>query len=119
MWRLAYKARGPSPRDRRGWQNVIAMSSQQALLETDLKASPGPVAITAEFHLAPAKGLSKAKMRHHLQEPDAWTLGTAVRDGLKGITYQRSAVVTDLIIAKRYADRPGDSRVSIEIWEVA
>lgn len=120
-WRLSFTASGPSPRDRRAWQNTIAMYCQQAMLESeaDLQASPGPVAVSAEFTLGPPKGLGAAKRRYHLKEPDPWTLSTAVRDGLKGIAYINSAIVTDLVISKRYADRPGDSRVSIEIWEVA
>lgn len=88
------------------------------MLEADLEASPGPVTITAEFHLGPPKGLSKAKMRHHLKEPDPWTLASSVRDGLKGIAYRSSAVVTDLTVIKRYTDLPGHSHVAIEIREV-
>lgn len=118
-WRLSFDAYGPSPRDRRAWQNIIALYAQRELLEADLEASPGPVAIKAQFFLAPPKGLKKATSRPHIKEPDPWTLASSVRDGLKGITYRSSAVVTDPTVIKRYTDLPGHSHVRIEMWEVA
>lgn len=108
------------------WREAVRAETQRTMRETGADQLAGPVRCEITFWLVRPKGHYRTGRNAHLVrdtaprypgvKPDPDKLARAVLDGLtSGHAYRDDGQVVDLIVHKRYAERPG---ADIELSEV-
>jgi Holliday junction resolvase RusA-like endonuclease len=97
----------------KGWQRTIAQSAKAAYPRTTF---PGPVSVTAVFHL-PRPKAAKGRQFHTVR-PDVDKLLRAVNDALTGVLWVDDCMVVELEGRKVYVEDDAEPGVQIVVTEV-
>lgn len=81
------------------WTQAVGWAARSAGMK--LATGDTPVHVRADFQLAKPKSV---KRQQPTVRPDLDKLSRALLDALAGIAYENDAQVTELTVAKRYAD---------------
>ncbi|OQS40560.1 RusA family crossover junction endodeoxyribonuclease [Chromobacterium haemolyticum] len=114
-------ARMYTPEKTANYESLIALAAQEAMAGNPLIAGPADVEI-AMFLPVPTSW-SKKKQAAALQgqvyptkKPDADNVIKAIFDGINGVVWVDDVQACDIVVRKRYADKPG---VEVTVREIA
>lgn len=104
-------ARAFTPAKTRRYEDMIRCEAADAMGERGPLDEPVSVVVTA--YVAPPKSLSKKRRQDALDgvtkpvtRPDLDNYAKAALDGCNAIVFRDDSLVTDLIVRKRYSERP-------------
>jgi Holliday junction resolvase RusA-like endonuclease len=104
-------ARAYTPAKTRRYEDLIRCEAAE--LMGDRAPLDEPVSVVVTAYVAPPKSLSKKKRADALDgllkpvtRPDLDNYSKAALDGCNAIIYRDDSLVTDLIVRKRYSERP-------------
>lgn len=86
------------------WRTAIATSAATAM--GDDPVLTGPVVVDAVFLLPRPKSVPR-RVQVPAVRPDLDKLARALLDGITGVVVEDDSRVVDLLVRKRYSDRPG------------
>lgn len=114
-------ARMYTPEKTANYESLIALAAQEAMAGNPLIAGPADVEIS--MFLPVPTSWSKKKQAAALQgqvyptkKPDADNVIKAIFDGINGVVWVDDVQACDIVVRKRYADKPG---VEVTVREIA
>lgn len=114
-------ARMYTPEKTANYESLIALAAQEAMDGNPLIAGPADVEIS--MFLPVPTSWSKKKQAAALQgqvyptkKPDADNVIKAIFDGINGVVWVDDVQACDIVVRKRYADKPG---VEVTVREIA
>lgn len=114
-------ARMYTPEKTASYESLIALAAQEAMAGNRLIAGPADVEIS--MFLPVPTSWSKKKQAAALQgqvyptkKPDADNVIKAIFDGINGVVWVDDVQACDIVVRKRYADKPG---VEVSVREIA
>lgn len=110
-----------TPEKTASYESLIALAAQEAMDGNPLIAGPADVEIS--MFLPVPTSWSKKKQAAALQgqvyptkKPDADNVIKAIFDGINGVVWVDDVQACDIVVRKRYADKPG---VEVTVREIA
>lgn len=110
-----------TPEKTANYESLIALAAQEAMDGNPLIAGPADVEIS--MFLPVPTSWSKKKQTAALQgqvyptkKPDADNVIKAIFDGINGVVWVDDVQACDIVVRKRYADKPG---VEVTVREIA
>ncbi|PTU70778.1 RusA family crossover junction endodeoxyribonuclease [Chromobacterium haemolyticum] len=110
-----------TPEKTANYESLIALAAQEAMAGNPLIAGPADVEIS--MFLPVPTSWSKKKQAAALQgqvyptkKPDADNVIKAIFDGINGVVWVDDVQACDIVVRKRYADKPG---VEVTVREIA
>ncbi|NHR06712.1 RusA family crossover junction endodeoxyribonuclease [Chromobacterium haemolyticum] len=110
-----------TPEKTANYESLIALAAQEAMAGNPLIAGPADVEIS--MFLPVPSSWSKKKQAAALQgqvyptkKPDADNVIKAIFDGINGVVWVDDVQACDIVVRKRYADKPG---VEVTVREIA
>lgn len=104
-------ARAYTPAKTRRYEDLIKIAAADVM--QDRAPIEGPVLLSVTAYVAAPKSLSKRAraeamdgVRKPVTRPDTDNYAKAALDGCNGILFRDDSQVTDLIVRKRYSERP-------------
>ncbi|BBH13391.1 RusA family crossover junction endodeoxyribonuclease [Chromobacterium haemolyticum] len=114
-------ARMYTPEKTANYESLIALAAQEAMDGNPLISGPADVEIS--MFLPVPTSWSKKKQAAALQgqvyptkKPDADNVIKAIFDGINGVVWVDDVQACDIVVRKRYADKPG---VEVTVREIA
>lgn len=114
-------ARMYTPEKTANYESLIALAAQEAMDGNPLIAGPADVEIS--MFLPVPTSWSKKKQAAALlgqvyptKKPDADNVIKAIFDGINGVVWVDDVQACDIVVRKRYADKPG---VEVTVREIA